>query len=82
MTLAVWFALGGWLVSATCSLLLEENEAQVDSFLTRHPSFTVVPLSRAWKLDGPAPGPGPYLSLTPRRHGTDGFFAAVLERGA
>ena len=73
---------GGWLVFATCSLLLEENEAQVDSFLTRHPSFTVVPLARAWPLDGPAPGPGPYLLLTPRRPGTEGLCAAVLERGA
>jgi 16S rRNA C967 or C1407 C5-methylase (RsmB/RsmF family) len=25
---------------------------------------------------------GPYLALSPRRHGTDGFFAAVLEREA
>ena len=23
---------------------------------------------------------GPYLELLPHRHGTDGFFAAVLER--
>jgi 16S rRNA (cytosine967-C5)-methyltransferase len=71
---------GGRLVFATCSLLLEENEAQVDAFLTRHPDFAVVPLSRAWTLDAAMPGAGPYLSLTPNRHGTDGFFAAVLER--
>ena len=71
---------GGWLVFATCSLLLEENEAQVDSFLIRHPDFKVVPLARAWTLSAPIPGPGPYLSLTPRQHGTDGFFAAILER--
>ena len=73
---------GGRLVFATCSLLLEENESQVDAFLTRHPEFAVVPLARAWPWDGPAPNSGPYLSLTPRRHGTDGFFAAVLERAA
>ena len=71
---------GGWLVFATCSLLLEENEGQVDAFLTRHPEFAVVPLARAWPLEGAPPCPGPYLSLTPRQHGTDGFFAAVLER--
>lgn len=71
---------GGWLVFATCSLLLEENEAQVDSFLIRHPEFKIVPLARAWTLAAAIPGPGPYLSLTPRRNGTDGFFAAVLER--
>ena len=73
---------GGRLVFATCSLLLEENEAQVDAFLTRHPEFAVVPLQQAWPLDVPAPSSGPYLSLTPRRHGTDGFFAAVLQRAA
>jgi 16S rRNA (cytosine967-C5)-methyltransferase len=71
---------GGWLVYATCSLLLEENETQVDHFLTRHPEFAAVPLERAWTLAAPVPCAGPYLSLTPRTHGTDGFFAAVMER--
>jgi 16S rRNA (cytosine967-C5)-methyltransferase len=71
---------GGRLVYATCSLLFDENEAQVDAFLVRHPEFSAVPLAETWTLDAPVPGPGPYLSLTPRRHGTDGFFAAVLRR--
>ncbi len=71
---------GGRLVYATCSVLLEENEAQVQGFLEAHPDFRVVPLGEAWAGQGDVPGPGPYLSLTPRRHGTDGFFTAVLER--
>ena len=58
---------GGRLVYATCSLLPEENEAQVIDFLARHPDFVVA---------------GDYLSLSPARHGTDGFFAAGLERRA
>ena len=73
---------GGRLVFATCSLLVEENEGQVDAFIGRHPEFAVVPLAQAWSLPGALPGAGPYLSLTPRLHGTDGFFGAVLERQA
>jgi 16S rRNA (cytosine967-C5)-methyltransferase len=73
---------GGRLVYATCSLLAEENEAQVSGFLARHSDFQVVPLRAAWPLPAPVPNQGDYLSLTPARHGTDGFFTAVLERTA
>jgi 16S rRNA (cytosine967-C5)-methyltransferase len=71
---------GGRLVYATCSLLEEENEAQVSGFLLRHPAFRVVPLAEAWPLEQPPPNSGEFLMLTPARHGTDGFFTAVLER--
>ena len=81
--------IGGRLVYATCSLLSEENEDQVTAFLARHPGFALVPLVRAWPGAPPGIAPvtpghdaGEYLSLTPARHGTDGFFAAVLERRA
>ena len=72
----------GRMVYATCSLLEEENEAQVMHFLARHPGFSLVPLARAWPFDGAPPCAGDFLALTPARHGTDGFFAAVLERAA
>jgi 16S rRNA (cytosine967-C5)-methyltransferase len=42
----------------------------------------VVPLARAWPLEHPPPNTGDFLSLTPARHATDGFFTAVLERTA
>ena len=74
---------GGRLVYATCSLLPEEDEAQVQAFLDRHPDFTVMPLAEAWaaaEAPGAPPAEGPYLVTTPARHGTDGFFAAVLQR--
>jgi 16S rRNA (cytosine967-C5)-methyltransferase len=71
--------IAGRLVYATCSLLSEENQDQVTAFLTRHPGFALVPLTRAWEGGAP-PNPGDFLSLTPARHGTDGFFAAVIER--
>jgi 16S rRNA (cytosine967-C5)-methyltransferase len=70
---------GGRLVYATCSLLPEENEDQVQGFLSRHPDFSPVPLRRAWQ-GGVAPSAGEFLVLTPAQHGTDGFFGAVLER--
>jgi 16S rRNA (cytosine967-C5)-methyltransferase len=67
---------GGRLVYATCSLLNDENEAQVEAFLARYPVFKRVPIG------APAPESlyGPYLRLSPRAHGTDGFFAAVMDR--
>jgi 16S rRNA (cytosine967-C5)-methyltransferase len=76
---------GGRLIYATCSLLPEEDEVQVEGFLERHPGFTPVPLARAWAeagLPGLPPCPGPWMALSPAAHGTDGFFAAVLDRAA
>lgn len=75
---------GGRLVYATCSLLEEENSAQVEAFLARHPSFRVRPFAEVWRetIGGEAPETGPFLRLTPARHGTDGFFVAILERQA
>jgi 16S rRNA (cytosine967-C5)-methyltransferase len=72
----------GRLVYATCSVLSEENEAQVHAFLAAHPDFAVVPLAQAWTLPSAPPGEGPFLRLTPRSGGTDGFFGAVLERAS
>lgn len=73
---------GGRLVYATCSLLPEENESQVAAFLETHPDFTVKPIAEVWAEEnaGPSPVDGPYLRLTPGRHDTDGFFAAVMVR--
>ncbi len=72
---------GGRLIYGTCSLLQEENEAQVSAFLTRHPDFHLVPLSGVWPFEAACPD-GDTLSLTPALNGTDGFFAAVMERRA
>jgi 16S rRNA (cytosine967-C5)-methyltransferase len=73
---------GGRLIYATCSLLEQENEMQVDDFLRRAPGFRLLPLEQAWTVPSAPLLSGPYLSLTPLRHRTDGFFGAVLERAA
>lgn len=75
---------GGILVYATCSVLVEENEAQVHDFLSRVPGFRLLPLEalRARPGLGSLPGGSSFLSLTPAQHGTDGFFAAALVREA
>src|SRR3954454_7501155 len=75
---------GGRLVYATCSLLREENEDQAEAFLAASPDFTLYPAARAWEetLGGHCPTGEDYLRLTPARHGTDGFFAAIFERQA
>lgn len=79
---------GGRLVYATCSLLPEEDEMQVTAFLERHPDFTAVPVPGlfAGLLPGVAPailqslGDSACMALSPARHGSDGFFAAVMQR--
>ncbi len=75
---------GGRLVYATCSFLPEENERRIEAFLAEHPEFAAIPVSEALvnsAISGVSlpMGEGTYLSLTPHSHGTDGFFAAVLE---
>jgi 16S rRNA (cytosine967-C5)-methyltransferase len=71
---------GGRLVYVTCSLLEEENDSIVDVFLAAHPEFNPLSAEEILARQGIAPGTGERLRLSPLAHGTDGFFAAVLER--
>ena len=66
---------GGRLIYVTCSLLAEENEDRVEAFMARNPGFA----AKAAPFEQFATPKG-FLRLTPRSAGTDGFFAAVLER--
>ncbi len=73
---------GGRLVYVTCSLLPAERAAQVEAFLPRHAEFALRPIQEVWSatIGTPCPAEGSTLTLTPARHGTGGFFVAVLER--
>ena len=75
---------GGRLVYATCSVLPQENEQQVDTFLARNAAFTRLDVADVWPavIGGTCPLGGPDLRLTSAAHGTDGVYAAVLTRAA
>ena len=84
---------GGRLIYVTCGLLPEENQDQVAHFLRKAPDFAPLPIAAVWAETlgsetlgagtpgGACPASGDTLLLTPARHGTDGFFVAVMRRG-
>ena len=69
---------GGRIIYATCSILRAENEAIAAAMPA---GFELMPVSALWP-DRAAlcSADGRFLALRPDRHGTDGFFAAVLQR--
>lgn len=81
---------GGRIGYITCSVLAQENSAQVAGFLGRHPEFAVVPPAevagalgeRGAEFAAAALLSPEGLLMTPRRTGTDGFFVAILRRQA
>jgi 16S rRNA (cytosine967-C5)-methyltransferase len=74
---------GGRLIYATCSVLPEENEHVAGELRRRHPELIVMSPREVWGGERGEPlcdPSGEYMELLPHRHGTDGFFAAVLRR--
>ena len=77
---------GGRIAYVTCSVLDEENGAQVRAFVARHPQFTVDKPAevagalgeRAYLFTHAALVSAEGLLMTPRRTDTDGFFVAML----
>ena len=77
---------GGRLVYATCSLLAEENRDVVEGFVAAQPQFACVSADEVLRAQGievaGLDATAPYFVMLPHRHGTDGFFAAVMQRRA
>ncbi|MEQ1900178.1 MAG: RsmB/NOP family class I SAM-dependent RNA methyltransferase [Devosia sp.] len=77
---------GGALAYITCSILSDENERQVASFLASHPGFASEPITPAFEsLAGGAASralffPSGGMLLTPYRTSTDGFFLALMRK--
>jgi len=72
---------GGRLIYATCSLLNDENENIAEQFLASHPDFKLLNAAEILAQQQIQLDTGNYLKLLPHLHNTDGFFAAVFERG-
>jgi len=79
---------GGRIAYVTCSVLDDENGAQVRAFMARHKDFAVVPPAdvanalgeRGFLFRRAVLSSGEGFLMTPRRTDTDGFFVAVLRR--
>ncbi len=74
---------GGRLVYATCSLLPQENEEQIEAFLAQNDSFKKLSAKDIWmeRFEGNYPGTEEScLRLSPAQNGCDGFFACILEK--
>jgi 16S rRNA (cytosine967-C5)-methyltransferase len=79
---------GGALCYVTCSVLPEENQAQVAAFLEADGSFETVSALDGWNtLFGeqqikPHSADGMTLTLSPALTDTDGFYFAMLRKKA
>ena len=80
---------GGRIAYITCSVLDEENGAQVRALMTRHAGFSIAPPAevagtlgeRGFMFAKAARLSGEGLLMTPRTADTDGFFVSILRHG-
>ena len=74
---------GGMLLYATCSLEPEETNEPVRDLLAETPGLRAIPLrDRLPEALEPLVGDDGALRLAPEDHGTDGYFAALLQRSS
>jgi 16S rRNA (cytosine967-C5)-methyltransferase len=76
----------GTLAYVTCSVLPSENHKQIKAFLERNPSFAPIDAEHRTEellchpVTCASGGNKLGLLLTPARHGTDGFYIALLSK--
>ena len=74
---AVWPLLtpGGIMLYATCSILKQENEQQIDAFLAEHPDAVELPIDEAWGFTG-----SHGRQIMTGEQAMDGFYFARLSK--
>lgn len=75
---AVWplLAPGGIMLYATCSILKQENEQQIEAFLAEHPDAVELPIDADWGLAG-----SHGRQIMTGESAMDGFYYARLGNG-
>lgn len=76
---AVCLKKGGYLIYSTCTITKEENEAVIKDFTNRHPDFICNRPPDA--INSSLIDNCGYFRSYPHRHGTDGFYGAILVKG-
>ena len=74
-TAARYLKKGGIMVYSTCTILPEENELNIERFLSEHKDFGTLPFTV-----GDISADNGMLTLLPHIHDTDGFFICKLTR--
>jgi 16S rRNA (cytosine967-C5)-methyltransferase len=69
---------GGTLIYSTCTLMPEENEKVIEDFLGNHKCFRRMQPPSV--ISGQMLDDKGFFRTDPHRQGTDGFFAALLEK--
>lgn len=71
---------GGMLVYSTCSVLPEENKAQIEAFLKEHPEYTTEPMPLSFPAELRQQQDGLGLQLLGFRDQVEGFYIVRLRR--
>ena len=75
---ALYLKKGGSLIYSTCTSMPEENEDVIDGFISHHRNFICIHPPNT--IDSRFVNARGYFQSYPHRHGTDGFFGAVLRK--